>query len=330
MNQHTVKQGLPADVEELIGNALTEVDTIFRRELESSCSYSNELLAHVSDIQGKRLRPTLLLLIAAATGTINEQHKVLAAVVEMIHMATLVHDDILDDAKTRRHVDTINARWNNETSVLFGDYLFTHAFHLAASLETTLACRLIGQATNVVCEGELMQVGERGNIDLTEEQYFRIIEGKTAKLCAVSCYLGAHFSGVDESVSQAAEEFGRSLGMAFQIADDLLDVTGDEAETGKSLGSDFQKQKMTLPIIHLLNNANETDRQKLRNALKSPSNDSWQIVRSILQNSDSIEYAKTRAQEATDTALQQLKRFPESPVRNVLAEITKFAASRNH
>ena len=249
MPKDLVNQDLPARVEEFIGKDLQEVEEIFLTELESCNPYVTDVFAHVTRFQGKRLRPMLLLLSAASAGGINRTHKVLAAVVEMIHTATLVHDDVLDEAETRRHVATVNARWNNETSVLFGDYLFTHAFHLASSLETTLACRLIGRSTNLVCEGELSQIHERGNFDLSEEVYLEIINGKTAELCALSCFLGAHYSQVDETVSQTLERYGRSLGNAFQIADDLLDILGNEDEMGKTLGSDFVKQKLTLPFI---------------------------------------------------------------------------------
>ena len=154
----------------------------------------------------------------------------------MIHTATLVHDDILDEAMIRRHAATVNAEWGNETAVLLGDYLFTHAFHLAASLESTLACRWIGRATNLVCEGEMQQVHNRGNLDLDEDDYFAIIRGKTAELTAVSCRLGAHYAGAPEATVEALEDYGRDLGVAFQIADDVLDIWGEERTTGKSLG----------------------------------------------------------------------------------------------
>ena len=170
----------------------------------------------------------------------------------MIHTATLVHDDILDESMVRRHAATVNAEWGNETAVLMGDYLFTHAFHLAASLETTLACRWIGHATNLVCEGEMQQVHNRGNFDLDEEDYFAIIRGKTAELTAVSCRLGAHYAGAPESTVRAMDDYGRDLGVAFQIADDVLDLWGEERAIGKSLGTDLEKQKLTLPLIRLL------------------------------------------------------------------------------
>ncbi len=256
--------GLPSRVERFIGSDLLKVEQIFHNELASPNPYVADIFTHVAHFRGKRLRPMLLLLSASATGPIAESHRVLAAVVEMIHTATLVHDDVLDEAETRRHVATVNTRWNNETSVLFGDYLFTHAFHLASSLETTLACRLIGRATNIVCEGELTQIRERGNLELSEEAYLRIIDGKTAELCAVSCYLGAHYAEAEESVSKSLEQYGRALGIAFQISDDLLDILGSEDETGKSLGTDFKKQKLTLPLIRLLSQTEEPESVRLR------------------------------------------------------------------
>ncbi len=176
----------------------------------------------------------------------------LAAVVEMIHTATLVHDDVLDEAVIRRHAATVNAEWGNETAVLLGDYLFTHAFHLAASLESTRACRWIGAATNRVCEGEMQQVFHRGNLGLHERDYFEIIEAKTAELTAVSCRLGAFYAGASESTVAALDAYGRNLGIAFQIADDVLDIWGEERATGKSLGTDLKQQKLTLPVIKLL------------------------------------------------------------------------------
>lgn len=329
-SKNVTRQDLPVRVEEFIGAELADVETIYHDELQSAYPYVADVLAHVSRFRGKRLRPMLLLLTASAAGEINRQHHVLAAVVEMIHTATLVHDDVLDDATSRRHVATVNARWNNETSVLFGDYLFTHAFHLAATLETTLACRLIGRATNIVCEGELTQIRERGNLDLTEDEYLRIIDGKTAELCALCCYLGAHYSGADDTTARAAEEYGRSLGMAFQIADDVLDLIGHESETGKSLGTDFEKQKLTLPLIHLLAEADEPQATQLREALANPTAESCREVRTILEGSRSLDYARNRALEFAASARAHLQHLPESPGRQILEDISEFAALRKY
>src|SRR3954452_4246489 len=198
-----------------IARELAEADRIYTAELSSRSPYVARLVDHCSELQGKKLRPALLLLTAQACGGIRPEHTTLAAVVEMIHTATLVHDDILDEAFVRRHAATINAEWGNESAVLIGDYLFTHAFHLAASLESTFACRVIGRATNLVCEGEMQQVSNRGNLDLDEAAYFAIVRGKTAELTAVSCRLGAHYAGASAEIVEAMDGYGRDLGVAF-------------------------------------------------------------------------------------------------------------------
>src|SRR5205807_7872819 len=228
---------------------LDKVEGILRANLETSQPGVARLMSHLSHYRGKRLRPALLLLTAHASGRVTPTHFVLGAVVEMIHTATLVHDDVLDDATVRRHVSTINAGWGNQASILLGDYLFTHAFHLTSTLGDANACRLIGEATNRLCAGELHQICERGNLDLSEDAYFDIIDGKTAELTSCCCRLGAMYSGMDEEAVESLATFGRSLGMAFQIADDLLDLVGEERSAGKSLGTDLEQQKLTLPII---------------------------------------------------------------------------------
>jgi octaprenyl-diphosphate synthase len=322
--------GLPSRVERFIGNELLQVERIFRAELESRNPYVADLFTHVSHFRGKRLRPMLLLLSASATGPINEAHCVLAAVVEMIHTATLVHDDVLDEAETRRHVATVNARWNNETSVLFGDYLFTHAFHLASSLDTTLACRLIGHATNIVCEGELTQIRERGNFELSEEAYLRIIDGKTAELCALSCYLGAHFAEADAAVCSSLEQYGRCVGCAFQISDDLLDILGSQEETGKSLGTDFKKQKLTLPLIRLLSQTDDSEAGRLRELLAQADDEAWSEMVRWLHASDAVEYSRSRALEFAAAARSHLDCLSDSSARRILTEITDFATYRTY
>lgn len=322
--------GLPSRVERFIGGELLQVEQIFRTELESRNPYVADIFAHVAHFRGKRLRPMLLLLSASATGPITEAHRVLAAVVEMIHTATLVHDDVLDEAETRRHVATVNARWNNETSVLFGDYLFTHAFHLASSLETTLACRVIGRATNIVCEGELTQIRERGNFELSEDAYLRIIDGKTAELCAISCYLGAHFADADEAAVKSLEQYGRAVGVAFQISDDLLDILGSEDVTGKSLGSDFKKQKLTLPLIRLLSQIEEPDSVRLRELLTQADDEAWNEVVRWLHRSDAVEYARSRALEFASAARSRLDCLKDSSAKRILLEITDFATQRTY
>src|SRR5688500_2110466 len=198
---------------------LAAVDARLKKELRHSDPFIDDLAQHSFRIGGKRLRPALLLLTAQAVGRITPEHHLLAAVVEMVHTATLIHDDVLDDAEIRRHLDTVNARWNNQTSVLLGDYLFTHAFYLASTLDTTFGCRAIGEATNTVCEGELRQTASSGNFWLSRDEYLAIIEAKTAELCACCCRLGAHYAGGGARTVEALASYGRKLGMAFQIVD---------------------------------------------------------------------------------------------------------------
>lgn len=315
-------------VQDLIGNDLREVERVFLDEIASRHPYVREVLSHLTSYRGKRLRPMLVLLSASACGGIDPAHVVLAAVVEMIHTATLVHDDVLDEATTRRHVATVNSRWSNETSVLLGDYLFTHAFHLTSSLGDAAACRLIGRATNIVCGGEMAQVADRGNLSLSEEQYLEIIEAKTAELCAVSCLLGAQHAGAPRSTCDALDGFGRSLGIAFQIADDLLDVIGNERNTGKSLGTDLQKQKLTLPIIHLLTQVSPADSETIRELLAHPDRQTREALLPWLDSRGSLNYARTRAEELTVTARGHLACLPDSPARQLLEDMADFVTIR--
>ena len=324
-------QGVPVltAVEQAIGVELLDAEKVLAEELHSSNPYVSDILQHSTRFRGKRLRPMLLLLAAKAAGGIRQDHKVLAAVVEMIHLATLVHDDVLDEAETRRHVATVNSRWNNETSVLFGDYLFTHSFHLASSLETTYACRRIGHSTNVVCEGELSQIKERGNLELTEESYFKIIDGKTAELTALCGHLGAYFALAEPTVVNAMEQYGRSLGLAFQIADDVLDLMGNERKTGKSLGSDLQKQKLTLPLIRLLQTSADRDAVEIRQLLARPDETTREKLSPYLERSDAFEYTNQRAKGLAQEARRQLDLLPSSTSKRILCEIAEFAVQRS-
>lgn len=328
MGDHLTTHDLLARVEELIGGDLEQAERVFLNEVASKHPYVHDVLQHITRFQGKRLRPILLLLSAAATGGVKESHYVLASVVEMIHLATLVHDDVLDDALIRRHVATVNSRWNNETSVLVGDFLFTHAFHLTASLGDARACRLIGRATNLVCEGELAQIYERGNLDLSEAQYLEIINGKTAELCAISTQLGALYSGADEKIIQAMDDYGRALGVAFQITDDLLDLLGTEEQMGKSLGSDLQKEKLTLPLIRLLDQSSQDEQVMIQEILSQPDSQTKARLAQFIKNSDAIEYSGTRAREFALKARESLKDCPSTQARQILEELTEFAIQR--
>lgn len=311
-----------------IAAELEEAERIFHDELGSRFPFVQQLVDHCADYRGKRLRPALVLLSGKACGSLSSAHPVLAAVVEMIHTATLVHDDILDEAMIRRHAATVNAEWGNETAVLLGDFLFTHAFHLAASLESTRACRWIGQATNKVCEGELQQIHQRGNLDLDESDYFAIIEGKTAELTAVSCRLGASYAGASESTVAALDRYGRNMGIAFQIADDVLDIWGEERVTGKSLGTDLEKQKLTLPIIQLLKVSEPADAAIIRGLLDHADPELRRRLRPHLEKTGALEYAWQCARRHARQASEALDCLEDSDAKAVLRHLTQYVVRR--
>ncbi len=328
VNQHEPAVELMQALYAPVAADLAEVERILRSELRSRYPFVDELVRYGCLLGGKRLRPALLLLSAQATGDVCPDHSVLAAVVEMIHTATLVHDDVLDEADMRRHLATVNARWDNEASVLLGDYLFTHAFYLASTLESTLACRLIGRATNIVCEGELRQIGSRGNFSLSEDEYLQIIEAKTAELCSCCCRLGAHYAGASPDVVERLANFGRELGIAFQIADDLLDVLGDEAATGKSLGTDLDQQKPTLPLIRVLQLADEHERREVLGILHAETNHRREALSGWFQRFDAISYARDKARGYAEQARDAIDVLEPGPAQQVLCSLTEFVVSR--
>jgi octaprenyl-diphosphate synthase len=325
----TRPQTTVADLCGPIAADLDEVERILARELANRRPAVAAVVDHVRHYRGKRLRPMLLLLSARACGRVTPAHHTLGAVVEMIHTATLVHDDVLDDATVRRGVPTVNAAWGVQTSVLLGDYLFTHAYHLAATIGDARACQLIGAATDRVCEGELCQVLQRGNLDLREEDYFDIIDGKTAELTACCCHLGAIYSGAAPEVTAGLERFGRRVGLAFQIADDLLDLLGDEETAGKSLGTDVEQQKLTLPLIHALASSPQGLAARIRQLLASPGNHKRAALRPLLAEADAFAYARSRAAGLAAQARGDLACLPASPCRSILEAITDRVVHRN-
>ena len=313
---------------ECIRPQLEAVENLFHQELSSDLRCVNALVKHVSRFRGKMLRPMLVLLAGKAAGEVTEAHTVLATVVEMVHMATLVHDDVLDEAELRRKGATITHLRGNEAAVLLGDYLISHSFHLCSSLDNQLASRLIGRTTNEVCEGELLQIDNRNNLDLTEETYLQIITRKTASLCATCCLLGAEYAGAGEARVGQLELYGLSLGTAFQIQDDILDIVGEENTVGKTLGSDVEKGKMTLPMIHFLRTAPQEHRLLLRSLLQGNGPDKGERIRNLILPSGSIEYARNKAREFVDRARGALGSLPDSEARRVLDTMAEFVVLR--
>jgi len=331
-----------ASLIEVYSPIATEMEQV-GQELDASFVAPNRFLqaflSHSQKLGGKRLRPALLLLmeklvrIAHGTEATPAEEKdviCLATAIEMIHTATLIHDDVLDEAEIRRQEDTVNARWNNETSILLGDYLFARALRGAARVEDLRITQIFAAATEAVCQGELTQVASRGNFSLTEQDYLAIVSGKTAALLVASCRIGALCGGGDDAMQQRLGDFGEKIGVAFQIVDDLLDITGDEARVGKSLGSDFSKGKLTLPIIHFLQNSEAQPKAKMLELLQREEPVQREELLQLLEATKSIDFARSEAKRFTDEALELLTNFAETPVRNSLAQLATFVTARKY
>ncbi|HEX8911336.1 MAG TPA: polyprenyl synthetase family protein [Humisphaera sp.] len=327
-----------ASLTEIIRPQLAAVDDLFHAELSSDLKCVNTLVKHVSRFRGKMLRPCLVLLTGKAVApaaALGVDHVRLATVVEMVHMATLVHDDVLDEAELRRKGATINHLRGNEAAVILGDYLISHSYHLCSSVDNAahglpsqFASRLIARTTNEVCEGELLQLDNRNNLDLSEETYLEIIRRKTAVLTAVCCRLGAAFAGADEATAEAMETYGLSLGIAFQIQDDILDLVGDPADVGKTLGIDVEKGKMTLPLIHFMRTAPAEHKALLRTLLVEPHPDKAEKIRNLVIPSKSLAYARDRARALVDRARGCLAQLPDSEARRTLDTMAEFVVAR--
>lgn len=313
----------------IVQDELGQVDELLRTELTSDYPFVDELAQHGFRLGGKRLRPALVLLSGKLCGGLTDDHFKLAAAVEMVHTATLVHDDVLDEAAIRRHLDTVNARWDNEASILLGDYLFARSLCLAASVDNPFAVRSLIDASRKVCEGELRQVGARGNYDLAEEEYMEIIDGKTAALCSCCCEIGAYYAGASDTETEALARFGGKLGVAFQIVDDVLDVLGDEKTTGKSLGTDLIKQKPTLPLIRLLGQSSPDQRAEMIEVLSNTTDHHREALWPWLKGSDAIEYAKQKATQFIEEASAELANWPNAPSKDSLVGIARFVIERH-
>lgn len=313
-----------------IAQPLAAVERRLQAELQSQYESLSSLLRHGIQLGGKRLRPALVLLAAAAvdTNSVSEKHEILGAVLEMVHTATLIHDDVLDDATSRRHVPTINAGWGDHASILLGDYLFSQAFRMSATTGSTLACEWIGEAARRVCEGELRQVLARDQMDFDQAAYIEMIRGKTAELCSVACRLGAVFSGANPTQVTALNHYGDSLGIAFQIADDYLDIWGDASKVGKTLGTDLEQGKWTLPILRLRETSQGAALRKVDAALMGDSSQRHRILMPMLNTSDSRQYTRKMAIQYRDAACDALDCLPETAAKHSLVDLATFAIDR--
>src|SRR5258707_2253826 len=241
--------------------------------------------------QGKHLRPALVALTGNALGKLSDSNVTVAVIIEMVHLATLVHDDVMDEAEIRRRRLTLAANWGNEIAVLFGDCLFAQALKLAASFPTPEICRAVAMATNTVCAGEILQTQHRRDFNFTRKDYFKVLEMKTAELFALSCELSAFLSGIDGEQRQALRKFGLAFGTAYQLYDDCVDLFGSEAAAGKSLGTDLARGKLTLPVLLLWERADLADRRQLEDLVQCWQNDSMERITKLLTQYETLDPA---------------------------------------
>ncbi len=318
-----------AEILNPIKDLLDEFESRFYKELGSEHTGINDLVAHVSKFKGKRLRPALLLLSAKCFDNFQPQHIDLAIVVEMIHTATLVHDDIIDEATVRRFVPSMNSEWGREISILFGDYLFSRGFTILSALDSQLATMLMSQTVNILCEGELLQLQKRYNKDMNERDYLQIIEKKTASLCASSCRLGAYFAGANKDAMESFTKFGLKLGAAFQIIDDCLDIVGDEDEVGKTLNTDIKKGKMTLPLIKLVDSLPQNRKEDTYKLIyNSQDCDDNTAMMELLTEHDALEYSYGVARNMVNDALSEISFIPDSIYKETLNNLANYVISR--
>lgn len=276
--------------------------------------------------QGKHLRPALVALTANALGKVNDAHVTVAVIIEMVHLATLVHDDVMDEAEIRRGRLTLAANWGNEIAVLFGDCLFARALTLAASFPTPDICRAVAMATNTVCTGEILQTQRRGDFGFTRAQYFKVLEMKTAELFALSCELSALLSGADVQVRARLREFGLAFGTAYQVYDDCVDLFGSEAAAGKSLGTDLSKGKLTLPLLLAWEKADPADRAQLETLVQAYGPGSLGKVAHLLAKYRTLGASLVIMRQYLDQARQLLHSLPLSDGRAGLLGLADYLA----
>jgi octaprenyl-diphosphate synthase len=315
---------------ELIGQDLRQVEEQFRKDLESEVPLIRKVGEYVLASGGKRIRPAMLLLAARLCGYTGTQAIPLASVVEFIHTATLLHDDVVDSATLRRGQASANTLWGNEASVLIGDFLFSKSFSLIVNAGSLPILGVMSRATTVIAEGEVMQLLYTGEIDLTEEQYLEVVRAKTAVLLSAACQSGAILGGVDAEREQDMASFGMELGIAFQLMDDILDYTASEEEFGKSIGHDLEEGKMTMPLIYALTTCSADEKERVATIIAQDelSADDFRFVSGLVERAGGIEYTIARANACVDACISHLSRFEESSCKTALIDLARYVVTR--
>jgi len=316
------------DIRALVADDLAAVDVEIRGQLASDVALVNQVGDYIVGSGGKRLRPLLVVLAARAAGAKNAAHISAAALIEFIHTATLLHDDVVDDSSRRRGRETANEAYGNPASVLVGDFLYSRAFQMMAKLDSAPVIRVMADATNTIAAGEVMQLMNSGDADTTEVRYLEVIYRKTARLFEAGAQIAAIVAKAPAAVESALARYGKHLGIAFQLIDDALDYRGDSESLGKNIGDDLAEGKPTLPLIHALKHGDAGAAAMIRAAIENGGAEDQGPILALVANSGGLEYTARLAEGEAARARKALDEVPASPFRDALAELARFAVSR--
>ncbi|WP_092355736.1 octaprenyl diphosphate synthase [Collimonas sp. OK242] len=306
------------------------VNAVIRRQLHSEVPLVNQIAEYIISAGGKRLRPVLVLLMAQAYGYGGDKHHELAAVIEFIHTATLLHDDVVDESSLRRGRQTANALFGNAASVLVGDFLYSRAFQMMVAVDNARVMQIVADATNVIAEGEVLQLLNMHNPDVSEENYLQVIRSKTAKLFEAAAQLGVLIAGAGDDVIEAAGEYGRSLGTAFQLIDDVLDYSGNASDIGKNVGDDLREGKPTLPLIYLMEHGTPEQQALVRSCIENGDEQHFDEILAAITSSGALDYTRHEAEKAAQRAAAAISGLPNSQFKDSLLQLSAFAVDRNH
>ena len=309
---------------------MREVDVVIRHQLQSEVPLVNQIADYIISAGGKRIRPVLVLLMANAWGIRSTHHHQLAAVIEFIHTATLLHDDVVDESSLRRGRETANALFGNAASVLVGDFVYSRAFQIMVTIDDMRVMRILADATNVIAEGEVLQLLNMHDPDVTEARYLQVIRSKTAKLFEAAAQIGALVAGADDAAVAAAADYGRSMGTAFQLVDDVLDYSGNAAAIGKNVGDDLREGKPTLPLIYLMEHGTEAQRALVRRCIETGDEQHFDEILTLITRSGALDYTRRQAEAAAAAAKAALEGVPESQFKSSLLDLCRFAVDRDH
>jgi len=318
------------DIRQLVRADIQAVDRLILERLRSDVALINELGRYIINSGGKRLRPLLVLLASRACGYQGHDHIELAAVIEFIHTATLLHDDVVDASDLRRGNQTANAIWGNEAAVLVGDFLYSRSFEMMVSVGSMRVMEILSHTTNVIAEGEVLQLLNCHDPDTTEDRYRDVIRYKTAKLFEASAHLGAVLGGQPQHIEQAMARYGMHLGTAFQLIDDALDYGSSSEDIGKNIGDDLAEGKPTLPLIHAMRNGTPEQVKAIRAAIEKGGREGIDTVMEAIESTRAIAYTAQSAQDEADLAIEALAELPAGPYKEALYGLADFSVNRSY